>query len=70
MDTQAPTVSISLSRKVNLGNYESADLFLCVSNVQEGTTTEDIRKLMDTGQLAYSVLREEMNAKINDLKTK
>lgn len=62
--TDTPTVAVSLEMKVNLGNYESAAVFLSVSGLEEGATEQEIAKLLDTGSIAFGVVREAMIEKI------
>lgn len=54
-DTQTElTLTVSLSRKINLGNYESADVFMSISGLTAHTSAEEIDELIETtGQLAY-----------------
>lgn len=58
------SLSVSVSRKVNLGNYESADFFLSVSGIVPGTTEEEIAALVENeGKIAYRLLAAELNAR-------
>jgi hypothetical protein len=54
---EEPTVSLSVSLKVNLGGYESADAFLCCSGLRVGATEAEINELLDTGKLAFSIMK-------------
>ncbi len=60
-------VSVSVSRKVNLGNYSSADMFLAVSNIEVGATEADIQEAIDTGEIAFAVLEQAINNKVREL---
>ena len=68
-ESQAPTVSVSVSMKVNLGNYESADAFVSLSGLREGAPLEEIEALLDTGKLAWGAMTERLMAKANALRT-
>lgn len=52
----APIANVSLTRKVNLGNYESVDLHAEIVGVSEGMSAQDLDGLMDTIHLTWSVL--------------
>lgn len=56
-------VTLSLSRKVNLGNYESADVFMSLNNVSIGASEEEVEAALETGKIVFDVLRTEINAK-------
>ena len=63
------SVSISVSRKINLGNYESADAFLSISGVTEETTEAEIDELLDgKGALAFKKLADRMREKVDTLR--
>ncbi len=62
------TVTLSLSRKVNLGNYESGDVFMSINSVPVGATPEEIEAALDTGKIMFDVLRAEVNAKAAEIK--
>ena len=68
-ESQAPTVSVPVSMKVNLGNYESADAFVSLSGLREGAPLEEIEALLDTGKLAWGAMTERLMAKANALRT-
>lgn len=50
------TITVSLARKINLGNYESADAFVSVSNLRVGATQEEINEILSVGELAWPLL--------------
>ena len=65
------TLSVSLSRKVNLGNYESADAFVSLSGLTPETTEADIDELLaGAGALAWRKCAEELKTQTAVLKSK
>ena len=50
-----PTICVSLSQKINLGNFESADAFISVT-VPAGSTEAEITAALDTGQLSWKLM--------------
>ncbi len=61
-------VTMSLSRKVNLGNYESGDVFLSLNAVPVGATVVEIEAALETSQIMFDTLRAEVNAKAEELR--
>lgn len=52
-----PTVAVSMSKKINMGNYESADCFVSVSGIRAGMTAEEIAPLLDTAKIAWDQVK-------------
>jgi hypothetical protein len=52
-----PTITVSVARKVNKGNYESADFFVSISGITAGMTAEQMKPLLDTGRVAWEQVR-------------
>lgn len=66
--TEGIRVSISLSRKVNLGNYESADAFISLSDVPLDVTEEEIEDALDTGRLVWERMKSRLIAQARELR--
>lgn len=63
-----PRISVSIKRKINLGSYESVDIFMAVSGVEPGATTEEIEELLVTGDKAFNLLKNRIKEKIQKIK--
>lgn len=62
---QPLSFTMSITRKVNLGNYESADFFLSVQGVTSDTSEAEIDNILATqGQLVYRKLAAEVTEKV------
>jgi len=61
-------ICMSVSRKVNLGNYESGDVFLSLSDVPVGATQQQVEDALQTSKIVWDVLRAEVNQKAAALK--
>ena len=56
-DEAGMTLSVSYTRKINLGNYESADVFFAVSGIPVGASEDEIADALVTGELAYEQVK-------------
>lgn len=65
---KALKVGVSISRKINLGNYESADVWVSLSGLDARTTAEDIQAALATGALGYDALKVAVTAKAKDVR--
>lgn len=63
-----PRIAVSVEMKVNLGNYESAGASIVVSGLHAGATSEEIEQLLDTGKVAYDLMKVRLGHKISDLR--
>jgi hypothetical protein len=68
--TDEPTITVSMSRKVNLGNYESADVFVSISGIKAGATPEDIAPLLVAGRFGWDLAREALVEQIRIARTR
>ncbi len=69
-DIPTPRVSTSLEMKINLGNYESASVFIAVSGLPVDATEADVEALLDTGRIAYDAIKRRLQLKVGELKAK
>lgn len=67
-DERPPTIAISMSRKINMGNYESAECFVSISGVTEDMTAEQLEPLMETGKVAWELVRARLTEQVRDMR--
>lgn len=60
------SMTVSLSRKINLGNYESAEVFVSVSGVTAETTEEEVAALL-ANRVVWDALKEELREKTREV---
>jgi len=61
------STTVSCSRKVNIGNYESVDVFVSMT-VTPDMTVDDMQKLLATNACAYELAFEELERRVMDIK--
>ncbi len=59
-----PTIAVSMARKINLGNYESADCFVSISGIKDGMNAAEMESLLDTGKVAWDLVRAALKDEI------
>ncbi len=62
--------SVSATQKVNVGNYESVDVFFALSNVPVGATDEDLAAAMATSELVFTHVRAKVAEKVAEIRRK
>ncbi len=65
---QLPVATVSIARKINLGNYESIDVFLSVGNVTKETTEAEIVEAVATSEIVYEHIRQRIAVKVREIK--
>ena len=63
-DDREPTITVSMSRKINLGNYESADCFVSILGVKAGMAPEDMDPLLETGKVAWAKVADALREQV------
>lgn len=59
-DPPALSTAVSLDYKMNLGNYESASVFLSLSGITSETTPEEMEEMLSQQKIAFNLLRKQM----------
>ena len=57
-------IAVSIERKINLGNYESAGVGIVLSGVMPGTPVEEIDEMLDTARIMFDRMRDRLQQKI------
>ena len=57
-------VSVSVARKLNLSNYESADIFIAVSGLEPGAGEAEIEEALATGDRAFAIIKKHLRAQM------
>lgn len=61
-------IAVTMGTRVNLGNYESADVSICLSGIPNGASEAQIEDMLDTAHIAYSKIRARLAAKVRELR--
>lgn len=61
-------ISVSATQRVNLGNYESVDVFFALSNVPVGATDKDLAEAMATSELVFTHVKAKVMEKVADVR--
>jgi len=59
-----PKIHVTIERKLNTGNYESASVSMGISQLPFDANEDTIRKAMETQQLAFKLLAGELRDRI------
>ena len=63
-DEPTPRIAVTIDRKINLGNYESASVGLVLSGVPVGATVEEIDAMLDAGKIMYDQMRIRLQEQV------
>lgn len=64
-----PTVSITMGRKVNVGNYESADVHVSLNQIPVTYTEADIQAMIDGPvRIAFQAVASALKEKCDEIK--
>lgn len=62
------TVAVSINRKINLGNYESVDVFFSLSGVPVGADDAELLAAMETAEQVFQHVRQKVVEKVQAVK--
>lgn len=64
-NSTSPTVTVSLSRKVNLGNYQSADVFISLNGLPMDVDQAEIDRLLSgPAALAFTSIAAKLREEV------
>ena len=61
-----PRITVSTTRKINLGNYESQDVFVCLSGVPISASDDLIASMLLTGEKAVKAISARITSLVQD----
>ena len=68
-EEQKITGTMSVSMKVNLGNYESAECFISLNGINENTSDREILTLLDGKmKVSYDLLKYRIKERVIDMR--
>lgn len=73
MNEPEPRITVSIERKLNLGNYESVGVGIIISSVPAGDPTETakvVEDLLATGKIVYDKMRVRLGEKVAEERQK
>lgn len=71
MEFKEPTISVSITRKINIGNFESIDIFVSLNSLEIGSTDETIQMLLDgVGERMYEAIRQRIVEKTAEIRNR
>lgn len=65
------SLSTSVQMKVNLGNYESVDVFVAISGVTQETTREEVDALLNgPGIITWEALKTTLRTRVLEIRNR
>lgn len=61
-----PRITVSTTRKINLGNYESQDVFVCLVDVPVDASEELIDSMLLTGEKAVKAISARLKGLVSE----
>lgn len=65
-DDDRRRVHVTMSVRANLGNYQHADVSMCLSGIEVGASEDRIDEMLDTAKLAYERMKPRLMEKVRE----
>lgn len=62
-------ICVTMGQRVNLGNYESADVSICLSGIPLGASEELVAEMLATAKIAYRQIGERIKNEVREIRT-